>query len=201
MRLIFLLSLLMLLTGCSMEKSFINYGDLATYSGSGHLQMVVEIPAGTNKKFEYDYKTNAFPADIKNGAERVIEFLAYPGNYGFIPSTMMDSARGGDGDALDILLISEYLETRTLIEVLPIGILVLEDSGKKDSKIIAVPVDERLRTINITSYEQLDSEFSAAKRIIQLWFLGYKGESIMEFKSWEDEIAAKGEIEKWLIKK
>lgn len=184
-----------------MKKSSINYGDLATYSDSGHLQMVVEIPAGTNKKFEYDYKTNTFPADIKNGSERVIEFLAYPGNYGFIPSTMMDSARGGDGDALDILLISEYLETRTLIEVLPIGILVLEDSGEKDSKIIAVPVDEGLRTINITSYEQLDSEFSAAKRIIQLWFLGYKGESIMEFKSWEDEIAAKGEIEKWLIKK
>jgi len=45
------------------------------------------------------------------------------------------------------------------------------------------------------------SKFFQAKHLIQLWFLGYKGGTIMEFKGWEDEIAAKAEIEKWQIMK
>lgn len=129
-----------------------------------------KYPRGTNKKIEYDYKTNTFPANIKNGAERVIDFLPYPGNYGFISSTMMDSDRSGDGNALDILLFSEHLATGTIIEVLPIGVLVLEDNGQNDSKIKAVPVDKSLRVINITYYQQFHSEFPQTKYLIQLWF-------------------------------
>ena len=158
------------LTCCGEEQFSINYGDLSTYSAAGHLQMVVEIPAGTNVKLEYDIETNTFPVDKKNGKDRVIEFLPYPGNYGFIPSTIMDISRGGDGDAVDILLLSEHLPTGTIIEVLPIGILVLEDSGEKDSKIIVVPIDESLRIMRTHSYESFHSEFFEAKQLIQLWF-------------------------------
>ncbi len=189
------------LTCCGEEQFSINYGDLSTYSAAGHLQMVVEIPAGTNVKLEYDIETNTFPVDKKNGKDRVIEFLPYPGNYGFIPSTIMDISRGGDGDAVDILLLSEHLPTGTIIEVLPIGILVLEDSGEKDSKIIVVPIDESLRIMRTHSYESFHSEFFEAKQLIQLWFLGYKEGSVIKFISWEDEKAARIEIEKWSIKK
>ncbi len=198
-KLIFLASLF--LTCCGEEQFSINYGDLSTYSAAGHLQMVVEIPAGTNVKLEYDIETNTFPVDKKNGKDRVIEFLPYPGNYGFIPSTIMDISRGGDGDAVDILLLSEHLPTGTIIEVLPIGVLVLEDSGEKDSKIIVVPIDESLRIMRTHSYESFHSEFFEAKQLIQLWFLGYKEGSVIKFISWEDEKAARIEIEKWSIKK
>ena len=186
---------------CGKEQFSINYGDLSTYSAAGHIQMVVEIPAGTNVKLEYDIETNTFPVDKKNGKDRVIEFLPYPGNYGFIPSTIMNMSRGGDGDAVDILLLSEHLPTGTIIEVLPIGVLVLEDSGEKDSKIIAVPIDESLRIMRTHSYESFHSEFFEAKQLIQSWFLGYKEGSVIKFISWEDEKAAKIEIEKWSIKK
>jgi len=189
------------LTCCGEEQFSINYGDLSTYSAAGHLQMVVEIPAGTNVKLEYDIETNTFPVDKKNGKDRVIEFLPYPGNYGFIPSTIMDISRGGDGDAVDILLLSEHLPTGTIIEVLPIGVLVLEDSGEKDSKIIVVPIDESLRIMRTHSYESFHSEFFEAKQLIQLWFLGYKEGSVIKFITWKDEKAARIEIEKWSIKK
>ncbi len=200
-RLKHILVMTLLSTSCSMNQFPIDYVDLATYSDDGHLQMVVEIPAGTNKKYEYDYETNTFPMDIKNGMERVIDFLGYPGNYGFIPSTMMDPARGGDGDALDILVLSEHAEQGTIIEVMPIGILVLEDAGEKDSKIIAVPIDKNLRTVKVASHKQFDSNYPSVKEIIELWFLNYKHGSIMEFKSWENEAAAKAEIEQWLVTK
>lgn len=198
---IFILVVSLLLTGCLSPQPSINFGDLKTYSADGYLQMVVEIPAGTNKKVEYDYETNTFPTDVKNGAERVIDFVPYPGNYGFIPSTMMDLERGGDGDALDVLLLSEHLATGTIIEVLPIGVIVLKDHGENDSKIIAVPVDKSLRIIKITSFKEFHVKFGQAKHLIQLWFLGYKGGTAMEFEGWEDEIAAKTAIKKWTIKK
>ena len=153
--------------------------------------MIIEIPAGTNKKLEYDYESNTFPADIKNGYERIINFLPYPGNYGFVQSTRMARARGGDGDALDILLLSEHLPTGIIIEFLPIGILVLQDSGEKDSKIIAVPIDESLRILNIKNFKELNTEFLGIKNLIQLWFLGYKRSDAVQIIAWEDEIAGK----------
>ena len=112
MQYILILTVTLLLSSCSKGQPSIDYGALTTYSTDGHLQMVVEIPAGTNKKFEYNYESRTFPADIKNGNDRVISFLPYPGNNGFIPSTKMDRDRGGDGDALDILLLSEHLPTK-----------------------------------------------------------------------------------------
>ena len=197
-QLILLVSLL--LTSCGEELSSTNYGNLSTYSSDGHVQMVVEIPAGTNLKLEYDSDTNTFLPDMRNGKDRVIEFLSYPGNYGFVPSTTMDISKGGDGDALDVLLLSEHLPTGSIVQVLPIGVLTLIDSGEKDSKIIAVPVDESLRIINTNSYDSFHSEFFEAKNLIQLWFLGYKKGSVIEFIGWKDEKAARIEIEKWSIK-
>lgn len=191
----------LLLTCCAKQQFSIYYGDLSTYSPAGHIQMIVEIPAGTNIKLEYDSDTNSFPADKRNGKDRIIQFLPYPGNYGFIPSTIMDTKRGGDGDAVDILLISEHLPTGTIIEVLPIGLLTMIDSGERDNKIIAVPIDESLRIINAKSYDSFLSDFPEAKQLIQSWFLSYKEGSVIKFLGWQDEKAAKIEIEKWTIKK
>lgn len=190
---------LFLLISCGKDRPIIKYSDISAYSGSGNLQMVVEIPAGTNLKLEYDIETNTFLADKKNGEDRVIQFLPYLGNYGFIPSTLVDIKKGGDGDAIDVLLLSEHIATGTIIEILPIGVLVLEDSGEMDSKIIAVPIDRNLQILKTSSYETFHSNFYEVKQLIQLWFLGYKEDSNIKFISWEDENFARLEIEKWLI--
>jgi inorganic pyrophosphatase len=180
-------------------QSIINYGSLASFSENGYLQVVVEIPAGTNKKLEYDYVTNTFPADIKDGQERIINFLPYPGNYGFISSTMMDRARGGDGDAVDVLVLSQHSPTGTILEVIPIALVNLMDNGEIDSKIIAVPINASQQVISATSYSQLHSKYPNVQRVIELWFTSYKGPGIMELGDWGDERRAKAEIEKWFM--
>lgn len=180
-------------------QSTLNYGALPTFSMNGHLQIVVEIPAGTNKKIEYDYITNTFPVDIKDGRERVINFLPYPGNYGFIPSTMMERSKGGDGDALDVLVLSQHLAVRTILEVIPIAVLNLIDNGELDSKIIAVPFNRDDQVIKATSYSQLHSEYPNVQRLIKLWFTSYKGADVIEFNGWGNEVSARTEIEKWLV--
>jgi len=199
MRSLLTLSLCLFTINCLAAQSTVNYGALPSSSMNGNLQIVVAIPAGTNKKVEYDYISNTFPVDIKDGEERVINFLPYPGNYGFIPSTMMERSRGGDGDALDVLVLSQHLPVRTLVEVIPIAVLHLIDNGEVDSKIIAVPFNRIHQVVKATSYSQLHSKYPNVQRLIELWFTFYKGADVMEFIGWGNEVSARAEIEKWLV--
>ena len=161
------------------------------------LNMVVEIPAGTNHKTEYHPATGYVNDTLSDGSTRVISFLPYPGNYGFVPSTLMDRARGGDGDALDILVIGESVAMGTVMQVKPIGALMLRDRGEIDTKIIAVPADSSARVFPINNFLDFSLGNDAAKRIIELWFLNYKGPNVTELVRWEDEAYAWREVRKW----
>lgn len=174
----------------------IDYYNLPAFTEDG-INVVIEIPAGTNHKLEYQKASNSFENDIENGEERVIGFLPYPANYGFIPSTLLDPNEGGDGDALDVLLIAETLPTGTVVEAKPIAALRLNDSGELDTKIIAVPVSEEQRLFEVKDFIAFMVEYDAAKLIIEEWFLSYKGFGKTELLGWEDENYAIREIKKW----
>lgn len=193
--------LTLLLLGCSYFQSCKMSNDpppyeLAAFTEEG-MNVVIEIPAGTNRKIEYNMENKQFEVDVVDGKKRIIDFLPYPGNYGFIPSTMMDKERGGDGDALDILVLGESQETGTVMKVKPIAILELLDGGEIDSKIIGVPIDSSLQVMNIDKFEDLLIKYNGAQRIIETWFLNYKGLGEMELVSWKNEAAALAEIRKW----
>lgn len=168
-------------------------------SNSRTLQMIIEIPAGSNKKIEYEKNKNKFLIEKINGQNRIIDFLPYPGNYGFVPSTLVDKDEGGDGDPLDVLLIAESLETGTILDIVPIALLVLEDASEADAKIIATPVSADLRIIDATSLSDLNERYPAIISIIELWFLNYKGSSNIKFINWSDESIALNEVQKWRI--
>ncbi len=177
-----------------------DYQNLPTYVEKG-INVVVEIPAGTNHKIEYDKEKKEFVVDQRNGKDRIIDFLPYPGNYGFIPSTYMDPSVGGDGDALDVLVIGETLPTGTVIPVKPIATLMLLDEGEEDTKIIAVPADSNLRVMRAADFQDFSIAYDGAKHIIENWFLYYDGLGTAEFKGWEDGQYAMKEIEKWAVNK
>lgn len=175
-----------------------NYQELPTFGASG-VHVVIEIPAGTNHKIEYQKEQKRFENDQENGQDRIINFLPYPGNYGFIPSTLMDPAQGGDGDALDVLVLCESLPTGTVIETKPIAALLLRDNGEIDTKIIAIPSDSSLQVFPIQDFEDFLIHHDGAKRIIETWFLQYKGPNQMDLIRWEDNNYAMQEIEKWKL--
>ncbi len=177
-------------------KSDTNYKSLPAISTQG-VVAVIEIPAGTNKKVEYKMDNARFEIDVEDGKERVIDFLPYPGNYGFIPSTLMDENRGGDGDALDILVISESLQTGDTISVIPIATLMLNDGGEIDTKIIAVPADPSKRVMQATDFQTFTIKYNMAQKIIENWFLNYKGLGTTKFIGWKNDRYAMMEIEKW----
>jgi inorganic pyrophosphatase len=177
----------------------INYYKIPMHSEDGNIQAVVEIPAGTNLKTEYNPESNQFWADSINSKVRRINFLPYPANYGFIPSTYMDKDRGGDGDALDVLIICESLPLKTVLEVIPIGMISLSDRGEIDNKIIAVPFDPAKQVIEAKSFKDLKEQYPQVIHIIESWFLNYKGSGKIEVLGWMDEKEAIKEIEKWEI--
>jgi inorganic pyrophosphatase len=61
--------------------------------------------------------------------------MFYPGNYGFVPHTLSD-----DGDPIDVLVCNtRQLIPGCVINVRPVGVLVMEDNAGQDEKVIAVP--------------------------------------------------------------
>lgn len=176
-----------------------NYYNIPTFNTETTINAVIEIPAGTNHKIEYNPGSNRFIYDKINGSKRIINFLPYPVNYGFIPSTLMDTMRGGDGDALDIIIISEYIKTKTTLEVIPVGILQLLDNNEIDDKIIAIPADEGYRIISAIKFRDLEDDYPEILDQIRIWFLNYKGSGKIEFKGWKDEKAAMKAIAKWAV--
>jgi len=197
--LIFLILLFNILFLTCQNKKDLDYKSLPSASKSGILA-VVEIPAGTNKKIEFNVEKSRFEIDVQDGKERVVDFLPYPANYGFIPSTLMDEENGGDGDALDVLIIAEQLETGDTLSIIPIGTLLLDDSGEIDTKIIAVPMDTSLQVIQATDYQTFIVKYNPAKKIIENWFLNYKGLGFTKLIGWKNDRFARNEIEKWKVK-
>ena len=178
-----------------------NYSGYPAFTSSGYINAIVEIPAGTNHKIEYKPYYNKFENDLNpDGTDRIIEFLPYPGNYGFIPSTRLDHTVGGDNDPLDVLIISETEAVKTVIEVIPVAIIYLQDSGQVDHKIIAIPAKQEKRIIHSTNYQDFIDDHPAIHRIIELWFTSYKNQDQMKFLGWGDEKKAMQEISIWAEK-
>lgn len=178
----------------------VDFLQLPAYTPTGNLNAVIEIPAGTNRKFEYDKKAFEFRQDIRDGKPRSINFLPYPVNYGFIPSTRMDKGRGGDGDPLDVLVLAEYLPTGTVIDVLPIALLQLQDLGEWDNKVLAIPADPARRILTCTDWQSFQRDYSAARHLLEWFFIYYDGLGVMTVMGWGDETAARAEVDKWLIR-
>lgn len=172
---------------------------LPSFSKRGYLNAVVEIPAGTNQKYEVDKTTGLLCPDVRDGQARTVAFLPYPVNYGFIPSTLMDKERGGDGDPLDVLVLAEAQPRGSVIEVVPIGLMLLRDTGELDHKVLAIPQDPSLRILSVSSWAEFQQHYNIIRHLLELFFLYYDGLGVMTPMGWADEQAALAEVKKWSL--
>lgn len=155
-------------------------------SDEGFFHAVVEIPAGTNKKYEFSPESISYEVDQRSGKDRIIQYLPYFGNYGFIPSTLSNKAEGGDGDPVDIIVISESLPQGTLLPVIPLGTVKLMDQHEIDYKIIAVPANSDLDLLKIKTFEEFKSKYPSIIQIIEIWLTHYDSDSLV-IEGWLDE--------------
>ncbi len=163
-----------LLLGCAPDPTP-NPLSLPTYTSadSSTVNVVIEIPAGSNDKVEIDKVTGVFEVN------RVIDYLPYPINYGFIPSTL-----AGDGDALDVLVLSKRLDTGTVLSAIPIATMILRDKGDMDDKVLLVPADSTLRVVPCDTWTCLQTEYPSIVQMLEIWFTTYKPAGVMVSGGW-----------------
>lgn len=144
------------------------------------LTVFIEIVPQDTVKYEVDKETGYLKIDRPQQYSNVV-----PANYGFIPRTycstgIADLARSktnisisdGDGDPLDILILSEHFIPRgdIILKARPIGGFCLIDGGEADDKIIAVLKGDKV-------FEQYKEMIELPKGILdrfEHYFLTYK---------------------------
>lgn len=115
----------------------------------GVVNVVIEIPAGSSHKIEWNRDLAVMQLDRVEPS-----VFAKPTNYGFIPQTLDE-----DGDELDALVITdEPLPTGVFMEARIVGVMKFEDDGEVDDKIIVVPTDDRNTGDAVKSLEDLPEQ-------------------------------------------
>lgn len=101
---------------------------------NGVINVVIEIPMGSNNKVEWKRDLKVMTVDRVEP-----KVFAKPTNYGFIPQTLDE-----DGDELDALVVtSDPLPSNVFIKCRVLGVLKFVDGGEVDDKVIVVPEDDR----------------------------------------------------------
>jgi len=112
------------------------------------VNVIIEVPMGSEPiKYEMDKESGALYVD-----RFLHTAMSYPCNYGFIPHTL-----SGDGDPADVLVMGRRpLMPGCVLAVRPIGVLMMQDEGGMDEKILAVP-QSRLHPFfnDVKSYKDL----------------------------------------------
>lgn len=157
----------------------------------GVINVVVEIPAGSSHKIEWNRKLAVMQLDRVDPA-----IFAKPTNYGFIPQTLDE-----DGDELDVLIVTDQpLPTGIFLEARVIGVMKFEDDGEVDDKVVVVPADDRNSGDRIKSLEdipqlvkQIENHFNHYKDL--------KKPGSTTVKGWDDVEEAKrvihASIDRW----
>ena len=175
------------------EKNLIS--DIYPFNEDETINAVVEIPAGTSEKWEVSKDGSQIVQQIENNKIRTINYLAYPFNYGFIPQTFLPVEEGGDGDQLDIIIISPSVERGSILKVKPIGTIIAMDNNEIDSKVVSLAVNN-LEISRSNSIDDLEKQYLGLFEIIQIWIENYKGEAI-EIKNILGKKATKEYIKKY----
>ena len=149
---------------------------------------VIEIPKGSHNKYEFDEEAGVFRLD------RVLYSpFHYPLDYGFIPET-----RSEDGDHLDALVLGgDPLFPGCVLEIRPVGLLRMIDSGEADEKIIAVQ-EKNPRFSEIKDIKDIEGSTPHLLKEIAHFFKVYKdlqGKKV-EVGTWEGRESALAEIKK-----
>src|SRR3989338_116943 len=127
------------------------------------INVIIEINKGSKNKYEIDKETGLIALDrVAHTAQD------FPFDYGFVPQTLWH-----DGDALDVVLLTTHpLLPGILVEVRPVALMKMIDSGDQDDKVIAVPSSDPrftdvkdLADINKHTLKEIEHFYSTYKKL------------------------------------
>ncbi|MEL6987728.1 MAG: inorganic diphosphatase [Bacteroidota bacterium] len=140
---------------------------------------IIEIPAGTTEYFDLDSESGK----IKSTNE-TLEFLPFPGNLGFIPKTKLD------GRPIDVIVLSKKISSGEEVNTKPIGGMRIKMDNNERFILIAVPYEEKMKTIKAESFQDFFTIYDPVKFILEQWFQNYDGKGKKKIINWMDEVSA-----------
>jgi len=144
-----------------------SFTTLSAFGPDNSVHVVVESPRGSTVKLKYDANLNAFTL-----SRPLVEGLAYPFDWGFVPST-----RAADGDPLDAMIIWDRATyPGVVIPCRLIGLLAVEQNSKRrpgtrerNDRVIAVPSKapkyntlKEVRDVESRVRDELEAFFAAS---------------------------------------
>jgi inorganic pyrophosphatase len=163
--------------------------DYPAVTEDGLVNVVIEISTGTIEKWEVEKESGQLELEMRNGTERKVAYLGYPGNYGMVPGTLAPLENGGDGDPLDVIVLGPPIERGMVVPCKVIGMLEMLDHGEQDDKLIAVSPNTVF--YDLEGIEELDAKFGGVSEIIRTWFENYKGRGPIEVIAYREREIAK----------
>jgi inorganic pyrophosphatase len=151
--------------------------------------VIIEIPANSGPtKYEMDKESGLLTID-----RFMPTSMAYPCNYGFVPSTLSD-----DGDPVDVLVMTPFeVIPGCLIRCRALGLLNMTDESGEDSKVLAVPIEKICMQYH--HFQTLQDVPPIVLDGIVHFFETYKSlepGKWVKLKGWSDKEAANQEVEK-----
>ena len=153
------------------EKNF--FTDYPTHNLDGTVNVIVEMPAGTTGQYAVDHKSGLMSLEQHEGNPQYLQYLPYPGNYGFIPRTLLGKEFGGSGNPLSAIVLGTSVPRGTVLKARPLGVLNFTEHGKASSKIVLAAVGSPFEKIH--SIKRLDEQFPGVTQILQTWFASCNG--------------------------
>jgi inorganic pyrophosphatase len=153
--------------------------NLSTWEDDGALRVVVETPRGARAKVAFDPTLDVFTL-----SKSLTAGLAYPYDWGFVPSTLAE-----DGDPLDAMVLHDVVTMPGLVVRCRIlGVLEVEQAvsrtRQRNDRLIVVPTDshrqgdiEDVHDLPKALRDELERFFEASVSLEdkKLTFLGWKG--------------------------
>ena len=175
--------------GCkSIQKNGIAIKNYDSINDDGSVNALIEIPAGTLEKWEYNKSTRKIELELINNKPRIINYLGYPANYGMIPKTILPKNNGGDGDPLDVIVIGPSETKGNIVKCKIIGVLQLIDNSEQDDKLIAISYKSNLDNVNDIS--ELNASYNGILEILEIWFTNYKKDGQIKSMGYENRSSA-----------
>lgn len=159
-------SLIFQFPSATMNNETVRIADFrSVYRGGTKLtvDVVVEIPQGSQNKYEVDHETGRVRLD------RVLHAsMHYPAEYGFIEETL-----GEDDDPIDVLVLSSFPTfPGCIVATRILGMLEMSDEKGVDTKLLGVAADDprynpvqRLEDVNPHTLREIPHFFATYKQL------------------------------------
>jgi len=134
------------------EQGIVNPAKLASFDKEKKLQAIIETPKGSRNKYAWDPDQQIF--ELK---KVLPEGMAFPHDFGFIPSTEAE-----DGDPIDVLvLMDQPVFTGCMVKARVVGVIEGEQTEKgkseRNDRLLAVAESSHTHS-NINSLKDLNKD-------------------------------------------